>query len=89
MLLTSGGKILHQHYPIALLAMIKLFRIWGLLYGSYSLHVANEHLKYSCLTEELEFKFSLNLNSHMWLVSTMLDSAALEPLHLWSCRRCL
>lgn len=55
--------------------------------SSHWLHVATEHLNVLSVTKELYFQCYLiwiNLNSHMSLVATILDSAGLFIVLGWS-----
>lgn len=59
---------------------MEMFYVCVVQYGSHSLHVANECLKYSSCDWKTQFLnlFNLNLSSHMCLVATVSDSADLE-----------
>ena len=72
-----------QYHPRRFLAGIEIFCIRTVQHASPSPHVADEHLKCSySVTEEMKFSFQLiltdlNLNSHRWLVVTVLDHTRL------------
>lgn len=58
--------------------------ICAVQYGSQQLHVALEHRNVASVTEQLNFLLHLILiylkvNSHIWLVVTILDNTDLDP----------
>lgn len=57
--------------------MMEKFCICSVQSGSHQLHVDIEHVKRDRATEKLNVQFNLNLNCHMLLMATVLDSVGL------------
>lgn len=53
---------------------MEMFCVCAVQCNSHQPHVAVEQLKVALATEELNFSFCLNLNNHIWLMATGLET---------------
>lgn len=80
----KSREALQQCCPLELSAIMEMFNVYAKQCGSYVLAKCRYQVLEMCLVWLRNWfsDFNLNLNNHMWLVATILGSAALEMVRL-------